>query len=206
MSRRLIYVIGPSGAGKDSVLHALRHNWPGAASAHWAQRTITRPVQAGGEQHEAMDEAAFDALRALGAFGLHWEANTLRYGVRTTELAPLAEGRKVFVNGSRGHLPTLLARWPEATVVHISASLQVLAQRLAARGRETPEAIAARLQREISLALPANHIAIQNEGSLQAAASALGNRLDERLRVEAAARCRVKARVTDLPRKTGGPQ
>jgi ribose 1,5-bisphosphokinase len=186
MSHRLIYIIGPSGAGKDSVLHALRQTWPGAANAHWARRTITRPTQTDGEQHEAVDVASFDQLRAQGTFGLHWEANTLRYGVRATELAPLDHGRCVFVNGSRGHLPDLLARWPEATVVHISASPEVLAQRLSARGREAPQDIAARLRREVPIALPTNHIAIQNGGPLQEAADALAQQLNERLRSETA--------------------
>ncbi|QCB48460.1 phosphonate metabolism protein/1,5-bisphosphokinase (PRPP-forming) PhnN [Hydrogenophaga sp. PAMC20947] len=186
MSQCLIYIIGPSGAGKDSVLHTLRQTWPGAAKAHWARRTITRPAQPGGEQHETVDVATFDRLRAQGAFGLHWEANELRYGVRANELAALDQGRCVFVNGSRGHLPTLLTQWPEATVVHISAPPHVLAQRLAARGREKLPAIAARLQREVSLALPSNHIAIQNDGPLQGAADTLAQRLNLQLRIETA--------------------
>jgi ribose 1,5-bisphosphokinase len=186
MSHRLIYIIGPSGAGKDSVLHALRQTWPGAANAHWARRTITRPTQTDGEQHEAVDVASFDQLRAQGTFGLHWEANTLRYGVRATELAPLDHGRCVFVNGSRGHLPDLLARWPEATVVHISASPEVLARRLTARARETAQAITARLRREVSMTLPANHIAIQNDGPLHEAANALARQLNRRLCMETA--------------------
>jgi ribose 1,5-bisphosphokinase len=183
MSQRLIYIIGPSGAGKDSVLHALRQTWPGAANAHWARRTITRPAQPDGEQHEAVDIASFDQLRAQEAFGLHWEANTLHYGVRATELAPLNHGRCVFVNGSRGHLPHLLTSWPEATVVHISASPEVLSQRLAARARETPQDIAARLRREVPVALPANHIAIRNDGPLQEAANALAQQLNRQLHI-----------------------
>jgi ribose 1,5-bisphosphokinase len=186
MSQRLIYIIGPSGAGKDSVLHTLRQTWPGAANAHWARRTITRPAQAGGEQHEAVDTTEFEHLRAQAAFGLHWQANTLHYGVRSTELAPMDHGRCVFVNGSRGHLPHLLARWPEATVVHISASPEVLAQRLTARARETAQAIAARLRREVCMALPANHIAIQNDGPLHEAANALAQQLNQRLCTETA--------------------
>jgi ribose 1,5-bisphosphokinase len=183
MSHRLIYIIGPSGAGKDSVLQALRQTWPGAANAHWARRTITRPTQPDGEQHEAVDVRSFDQLQTQGTFGLLWDANTLRYGVRATELAPLDEGRCVFVNGSRGHLPLLLASWPGATVVHISASPEVLSQRLAARARETPDDIAARLRREVPMALPANHIAIQNDGPLQGTVDVLAQRLNRLLRV-----------------------
>ncbi len=59
MSQRLFYVIGPSGAGKDSVLQGLRQAWPEAAAAHWSRRTITRPVQAGGKHHETVHASCF---------------------------------------------------------------------------------------------------------------------------------------------------
>lgn len=182
MSRRLVYVIGPSGAGKDSVLQGLRDAWPQASTAHWARRTITRPAEAGGEVHEAVDAATFEQLRAAGAFALHWTAHGLGYGVRQAELAPLHERRWVFVNGSRAHLSPLLAQWPEATVVHITASPQVLARRLAARGRETEQDIAQRLAREVPVALPAGAIHIENSQTLANAVDRLRLALDRRAR------------------------
>jgi len=174
---RLVYVVGPSGAGKDSVLGALRSSWPDCLVAHWARRTITRPESAGGERHEAVDAAAFERLLAQGAFAQHWFAHGLSYGVRQSELQPLACGQWVFVNGSRGYLPQLLRRWSAATVVHIGAAPEVLQQRLQARGRETAAAQAARLQRDPLLQLPAGSICIQNDGALQAAADELRARL-----------------------------
>ena len=199
MSHRLVYVIGPSGAGKDSVLHALRKIWPAPASAlraHWAPRTITREAQARGEQHETVLPATFNTLRAQNAFGLHWQANGLLYGIRTSELlGPLESGCCVFVNGSRGHLPTLLYQWPEATVVHISAPPQLLAQRLATRGREAPKDILARLHREVALNLPGNHIEICNDGPLEKAANELAKRLDQRLGTAAQKRPRFTSEV-----------
>lgn len=174
---RLVYVVGPSGAGKDSVLGALRASWPDCLAAHWARRTITRPETAGGERHEAVDAAGFERLLAQGAFAQHWVANGLSYGVRQSELQPLACGLWVFVNGSRGYLPQLLRRWSSATVVHIGAAPEVLQQRLQARGRETAAAQAARLQRDPQSPLPAGSICIQNDGALQTAADELRARL-----------------------------
>lgn len=173
MSRRLVYVIGPSGAGKDSVLAGLRAGWSGAPMSHWARRTITRPADAGGEQHEAVDPAGFELLRQSGAFAMRWRANGLDYGVRHAELHALDEGRWVFVNGSRGWLPELLQRWPEATVVHIGASPQVLARRLEARGREGAQDVAARLARQVPLQLPPGSIDIRNDADLTEAVEAL---------------------------------
>lgn len=181
MSNRLVYVIGPSGAGKDTVMRGLRQVWPSAASAHWARRSITRPAESGGEEHEALDVSTFEEERQANAFAMHWKANGLSYGVRHSELQPLKSGQWVFVNGSRSWLPKLLARWPEATVVHIGADPEVLAQRLRARGRETADSIAARLARQVPLELPAGSIRIENNGALEGAVAELQQALRYRI-------------------------
>lgn len=147
MSRRLVYVVGPSGAGKDSVLNWVRQQLRPHPSIHWARRTITRPARAGDEVHEAVDEAQFLALRERGAFALNWQANGLHYGVRASELAPIEQGHWVFLNGSRGHLDTTRGRFPGTTVVHVSASPDTLRQRLLARGRESAAEVEARIER-----------------------------------------------------------
>lgn len=180
MSQRLVYVIGPSGAGKDSVLQCLRQVWPVAEAVHWSRRTITRPLQAGGEQHEAVDVPAFEQLCQEHAFAMHWQANGLCYGVRHEELWPLQRGRWVFVNGSRAWLPQLLQQWPQATVVHIGAAHEVLARRLAARGRESVEAVADRLARQVPVVLPAGAIHIDNNGHLLDAVTELQHALEQR--------------------------
>jgi ribose 1,5-bisphosphokinase len=183
-----VYVIGPSGAGKDSVLAQLRHDWPLASSAYWAQRTITRALRTQGEQHESVDSTTFENLRRQGAFAMHWTANGLCYGVRQQELHPVNEDRWVFVNGSRAYLPELLNVWPQATVVHIGASREILASRLAARGRESEAEVAARLAREVPVPLPAGTLCIDNNGKLSDAVTALQSALQAReLCVDAAA-------------------
>ena len=174
MSHRLVIVIGPSGAGKDSVLEGLRANWPLTQPARFARRTITRPVKPDDEQHEAVDDARFEQLLVAQAFVMHWQANGLSYGIRRSELEPLDAGHWLFVNGSRAYLPQALQAWPQATVVHIGASRDVLAQRLARRGRETEDAVAMRLSREVALHLPAHVVLIDNNSSLD---SALGELL-----------------------------
>lgn len=170
MSTRLVYVIGPSGAGKDSVLGALQASLlPERQWLHWARRSITRPATAGGEQHEPMDLPVFDAAEQAQAFALNWSANGLRYGIRHAELAPLTQRKWVFVNGSRGFLPGLLQQYPSATVVHLTASPNVLRQRLLARGRESPADIDARLARASAFRAPAGAIEIHNDERLDQA-------------------------------------
>ena len=178
MSRRLVYVVGPSGAGKDSVLGWARHHLASTPSIHWARRTITRAARPGDEVHEALDDLQFLALRERGAFALNWQANGLHYGIRHCETAPLDHGHWVLVNGSRGHLDATRSRFPGVVVVHVSASPDTLRQRLLARGREGPAEVEARIHR--TQALPPTHaIEILNDGALEEAGRQLLNHLQK---------------------------
>ena len=145
---RLFIVVGPSGAGKDTLL-------AGATAAdpklHWARRVITRPETAGGEPFEGVSPATFDARLNAGEFALHWQAHGLRYGIAHAELAHPGD---VLVNGSRAAMPAIQAIFPDLVVIRISAPSAVLAERLAARGRESLQDITGRLQRA-SYDLPA---------------------------------------------------
>lgn len=171
MTGRLFFVVGPSGAGKDTLLS-------GAVTAdprlHWARRVITRPEAAGGEPFEGVSEAEFAARLAQGDFALHWQAHGLSYGVPQDELAPLASGRVVLVNGSRAALDRAREVFPDMTVLHITAPPGLLADRLVARGRETRADIEARLARA-SFALPADCpvIEISNDAQPEAGVSRL---------------------------------
>ena len=159
---RLIVVVGPSGAGKDSVLRG----WRAAPDApHFAQRVITRAPDAT-EQHEAVVPGDFAGLRAQGLLATWWRAHGLDYGVRCSQLEPLARGRWVVVNGSRAHLPALRAQAPGLRVVEIGAPAHVLAQRLAARAREDAAGRESRLGRLVDTPVEAELVLI-NDGELQ---------------------------------------
>jgi phosphonate metabolism protein PhnN/1,5-bisphosphokinase (PRPP-forming) len=144
---RLFFVVGPSGAGKDTLLSGAIAADP---ALHWARRVITRPETAGGEPFEGVTEAEFMTRLARGDFALHWDAHSLRYGV---PFAQLPQGRDVILNGSRGAIAQARAIFPKLTVIHITAPVAVLAERLATRGRESRDDIAARLSRA-DLSLP----------------------------------------------------
>ncbi|WP_076999972.1 phosphonate metabolism protein/1,5-bisphosphokinase (PRPP-forming) PhnN [Variovorax sp. KK3] len=173
MSERLVYVMGPSGAGKDSLIAWLQEHLPPHLPLHLARRTITRPTRQGDEAHHSVSEQAFALLHQAQAFALDWQANGLRYGVRHDEIEPLHRGHWVLVNGSRAYLPQALLKFPQLTVVHVTASIDVLRQRLAARGRETPEWVEARVQRAMVFQPPANAIEVRNDGALAEAGAQL---------------------------------
>jgi len=170
-SDRLIVVVGPSGAGKDSVLQAWAAGVPPEVAPVPVRRVITRPADPAGEGHEPVDGAEFTRLAEGGAFAFDWHAHCLRYGVRHTALAPLAAGRWVVMNGSRAHLSTLRRVAPAARVVEITAPREVRAARLAGRAREDEAAMQARLARDTA----ASHasLVVENTGDLAAAVERL---------------------------------
>ncbi|WP_420409897.1 phosphonate metabolism protein/1,5-bisphosphokinase (PRPP-forming) PhnN [Hoeflea sp.] len=148
---RLIVVLGPSGSGKDTLMSHARRVLEKQESVMFVRRAITRPADAGSEDHVPMSEAEFDAALDAGEFSLTWSANGLRYGLPREVVDHLAQGHVAVVNGSRGVWSTIRSVFPTAVAVEIRVDRVVLAQRLEARGRESRSEIAARLERAEAL-------------------------------------------------------
>ncbi len=170
MAGRLFAVVGPSGAGKDTLIAAAQLARP---DLHVVRRVITRPEEAGGEPYEGVSEAEFEARRAAGAFALDWEAHGLRYGIPVSVETAIEQGRDVVFNGSRAMLGAAWERFPNLGVIHVTASVPVLVVRLSARGRETREEIARRLARsgyDIPYGMPIR--VVENNDSIGTAVAA----------------------------------
>ena len=155
----LVAVVGPSGAGKDTLMAGARAALADDPRFRFVQRAITRPAEAGGEDHRALDRAAFAAERAAGGFALWWEAHGLLYGIP----ADLDLGQVNIANLSRGVLAEAAERFP-LTVLEITAPPEVLAARLAARGREDAADVAARLARQVGLPEGLRVVRVLNDG------------------------------------------
>ncbi len=143
----LFLVVGPSGAGKDTLLDCARQALAGNPAYIFARRVITRPADAGGEAHEALSGEAFEALESAKGLALSWAAHGLSYGIRRDIEAQLAAGINVVANVSRQVLDEARRRFPPVKILEVTATREVLAARLAARGRETAADIARRLER-----------------------------------------------------------
>ena len=143
----LVLVVGPSGAGKDSILEAARRALADDARYVFIQREITRPASAGGESHIPVSQDAFRSRAEDGAYALSWEAHGLGYGLPVASLAGLARGRAAIANVSRSILDTARQRFAPVCIVNVTVPDEMLAERLAARGREDADAIAGRLAR-----------------------------------------------------------
>jgi len=181
----LVYVMGPSGSGKDSLLDYARRRlnnfhsltWNTSANIHkelrpvfFVRRYITRPAGSGGERHYPLTMEEFQRLRFLGEFAMSWESHDLRYGVGAEIDYMLAAGAVVVVNGSREYLPRALKKYPALAPVLISASTEILYERLEKRGRETVEEIRERLA-GVSMEVPdiPGLIRLDNSGNLEEA-------------------------------------
>ncbi|MBN2992452.1 phosphonate metabolism protein/1,5-bisphosphokinase (PRPP-forming) PhnN [Pseudomonas cedrina subsp. fulgida] len=172
MAGRLIYLIGPSGSGKDSLLDAAR---PLLAErgCRIVRRVITRSAEAVGEAAQGVSSEQFAAMQAEGAFALSWQANGLCYGIPRQIDDWLAAGNDVLVNGSRAHLVQMRERYPTALVLLLTVDQAVLRQRLIARGREAMVDIEARLARnaqftaELIASNGAGLLVLDNSGPLE---------------------------------------
>lgn len=174
MKTPLIYVVGASGSGKDSLMQYAREKLAKHPGVCFAHRYITRLADAGGENHVALSPDEFAARNQSNLFALHWQSHGLRYGIGIEINQWLAKGVTVVVNGSREYLSTARQRYPELLPVLIEVSEETLRDRLSARSRETPDEIEQRLQRNRELRLRGCFSEIiRNEGTLDTAGDAL---------------------------------
>lgn len=174
---RVVYVAGPSGAGKDSLLQYVRERLPEDARVAFAHRYITRKAstEAGAEHHVPLTSAEFDLRVRAGFFAMHWHANGNGYGIGIEIEDWLRRGFLVIVNGSRGYIPEASEIYPELCLVWVDAPTAVLEARLALRARETATEIARRIARAAAFEAPAlvPDLHLQNDRALADARSRL---------------------------------
>jgi phosphonate metabolism protein PhnN/1,5-bisphosphokinase (PRPP-forming) len=168
----LFLVVGPSGAGKDTLIAAARAAFAEDPDYLFARRVVTRPAEAGGEAHEPATVHEFSELVSSGSFSLTWSAHGLRYGIRQEAIAALAAGKHVVVNLSRAVVAEARERFAPVVTIEVTAAREVLDRRLAARGRESADEIVRRLARVHPPALPGEVRRIDNSGDLGEAVGA----------------------------------
>jgi len=175
MSGAWIFVCGPSGAGKDSVMALAQQTLHERQDIVFARRMVTRPAQAGSD-HDPVTEPEFQALLQAGGLRWHWQAHGFYYAIAERYAADVQAGRRVVVNGSRAHVQAL-APSPAVQRVEVTASPDQLAKRLARRGRDTASAVADRLARGARFGGLAADCVIVNDTELAVAAQRLADYL-----------------------------
>ncbi len=161
----LVMVVGPSGGGKDTLISGVKAIFSGTPSIYFPRRMITRIADQQAEDHDTLTEREFTDGLNSGQFALHWSAHGLSYGISSEIDHKLHEGVCVVFNGSRSVIAEASIKY-RLVVVEVTAPVDVLAERLVSRGRESREDIVRRLKRA-DRAVPAdvNRITINNTNS-----------------------------------------
>ena len=144
----LFVVSGPSGAGKDTLVEALRANRPSLRYSVSATTRARRPEERDEEHYFFVSEPEFERLRAGGGL-LEWrEYNGNRYGTpRDYVERSLREGYDVVVKPEVNGALAVKAAYPDAVLIFLVPDrFSNLRERLLARRTETNEEIARRLE------------------------------------------------------------
>lgn len=170
----MIVVVGPSGAGKDTLIDYAAERLRDQADVHFVRRIITRDSDAGGENHEGCSEETFQRKKVAGEFCVSWSAHGLHYGIPASVKQHLKKGGVAVANGSRSALPHFRAAFPNLKVVVVTARPEILSARLANRGRESMSEIMGRLDRKVEAICDSLDVTtIDNSGEIEEAGSVL---------------------------------
>ena len=157
-----VLVVGPSGAGKDTLIAGARTVLQDIDGVAFVRRVITRPPDRW-EAHDGLSAAEFEDRRGKGGFALSWDAHGLSYGVPAESIGLVRSGRIVVCNGSRGAIGEAMRVFGRTCVIYVTAPREVRLARLAARGRESD--IGGRLDRQPMLdAEQISDLVIDNSG------------------------------------------
>lgn len=163
---RLVLVVGPSGAGKDTLLRLAQTACVDDHDIVFPRRVVTRASSAD-EDNIAVSPDEFARARDHGDFAVHWDAHGHSYALRLEINDDIRAGRAVVVNVSRTVIAALRQNYANVVVVAITAPPDVLAQRLAARARHSDGNIADRLARSVENAIAHADVTILNAGSAE---------------------------------------
>lgn len=172
MSGVFVAIVGPSGAGKDTVIEHARASLTDCDDIVFPRRLITRPT-GDGEDCISVTDDGFAHAEDRGELALTWRAHGLAYGVPASARTTVAAGGVVVANVSRGVVAQLPALFGEARVVRITVSDEIRLARIIARGRETREAAAARVSRPDPAPEHPVDLEIVNDGTLDEACERL---------------------------------
>ena len=163
-------MVGPSGAGKDTLIDAFRDELDEQAGPRFefVRREITRAQDAGGEVHDAVSLETFAERRRLGAYLLAWEAHGLGYAVPRRYERILASGTHVIANVSRSVISSARSLMQPCGVILVTAGEATLAERLRNRGRNSDGDLQDRLARARAFTVSGSDVeCVSNDGSLR---------------------------------------
>jgi ribose 1,5-bisphosphokinase len=169
----LMPVVGPSGAGKDSLIRAAQLHFKDDSRMVFPRRVVTRHAVVAAEDHDHLNEMAFALAVAKGDFALWWGAHGNAYGIPASINDDIAAGRTIIFNCSREILADVTRCYRNVRLLNVTAPEDVLVNRIVARGRETREDALKRVSRKPRYdSLDLDIVKIDNCGQLADAVAA----------------------------------
>ncbi len=163
---KLVLVVGPSGAGKDTLIELAHAACGGDRNIVFPRRVVTREATAF-EDNVQVSSDAFRQACGKGEYAVHWEAHGHSYALPRAIDDDIRAGRTVVANVSRTVIDAARRAYADVVVVSVTAPAEVLGQRLAARARASDGQIADRLARTVDGAAAAPDAIIVNVGSAE---------------------------------------
>jgi ribose 1,5-bisphosphokinase len=158
---RLVLVVGPSGAGKDTLIGLAWAACADDGSIVFPRRVVTREATPF-EDNEPMGPEAFRQACNNGEFAIHWEAHGHCYALPRAIDDEIRAGRTVVANVSRTVIDMVRQAYADVVVVKVTAPPEILAERLAARARSSDGKLGARLHRAVDSGATAPDVTITN--------------------------------------------
>jgi ribose 1,5-bisphosphokinase len=143
---RFVLIVGPSGAGKDTLIAGARTACADAANVGFPRRVVTRAIS-DAEDHDSLDVADFDRAVKDGKFALWWEAHGHKYGIPSSVDVAIRAGSVVVTNVSRAIVSAVRRRYAHVETVLVTAPPNVLTSRLTCRLRQTDGSVIERVKR-----------------------------------------------------------
>jgi ribose 1,5-bisphosphokinase len=163
---RLVLVVGPSGAGKDTLLGLARAACADDVNVAFPRRVITREASAS-EENEEVSIGTFQEALMRGDYAIHWEAHGHRYALSRAIDDEIRAGRTIVANVSRAVIGAMRRAYADVVVVSITAPPNVLAERIAMRARSSDGRLESRLGRVVEDASAVPDVTIVNVGSAE---------------------------------------
>jgi ribose 1,5-bisphosphokinase len=163
---RLVLVVGPSGAGKDTLLGLAKAACADDRNVVFPRRVITREASAS-EENEEVSIGTFQEALMRGDYAIHWEAHGHRYALSRAINDEIRAGRTIVANVSRAVVGAMRRAYADVVVVSITAPPIVLAERIAMRARSSDGGLESRLGRVVEDASAVPDVTIVNVGSAE---------------------------------------
>ena len=173
----LIFVVGTSGSGKDSVM---RETVNYLRNQGIKCRLLTRIITRKPDTNENSIFMTIDQFKShINEFALYWNVYDNWYGCPRKDIEEsMVQRELLLINVSRAVLHEARRKYPLCQIILVTVPLETAESRIKKRGRENEIGLKKRLQRmKVTVDMPPPDKVVENTGDLHETAENLGDYL-----------------------------